>query len=270
MAQVLKNKDFDQLRFTFDGHVDAVIKNRQDLVMADRRPTCKFYQKGTCMKGKNCIYRHSRGEKTQVCKHWLRGLCKKNDDCEFLHVYDLSKMPPCHFFQEYGDCSNPECLFLHIRPEDRVKDCPWYAKGFCRHGPNCRNRHIQKEACADYLAGFCILGPVCSKAHPKFEDSGEDVAASMDSLAKVVPNKCTTCGSNDHLAGNCPSDPNNQGTRKKNLRSLTTVQCFKCGDMGHYANMCPNQRKEAPQGGYSLPGRPDVRVSDPRNRGGYT
>lgn len=42
-----------------------------------------------------------------VCKHWLRGLCKKGDNCEFLHEYDLSKMPPCHFFINYG----PQSLF---------------------------------------------------------------------------------------------------------------------------------------------------------------
>jgi hypothetical protein len=84
------------------------------------------------MKGNDCPYRHQRGEKSVwfrnsaqlkcsqrfsplcsaravmflfwqvVCKHWLRGLCKKGDNCEFLHEYDLSKMPPCHFFINYG------------------------------------------------------------------------------------------------------------------------------------------------------------------------
>jgi hypothetical protein len=38
---------------------------------------CKFYSKGHCAKGKKCIFRHIRPEKTVVCKHWLRGLCKK-------------------------------------------------------------------------------------------------------------------------------------------------------------------------------------------------
>lgn len=54
-----------------------------------------------------------------------------------------------------------QCPFLHIRPEDRIKDCPWYARGFCKHGPTCRNRHARKEPCLRYLAGFCPDGPDC-------------------------------------------------------------------------------------------------------------
>jgi len=35
---------------------------------------CKFFNKGTCMRGTDCPYRHSRGDKPYVCKFWLRGL----------------------------------------------------------------------------------------------------------------------------------------------------------------------------------------------------
>jgi Zinc finger C-x8-C-x5-C-x3-H type (and similar) len=63
---------------------------------------CKFYLKGSCMKGAQCMYRHSRNERAVVCKHWLRGLCKKGDLCEFLHEYDLEKMPECYFFSKFG------------------------------------------------------------------------------------------------------------------------------------------------------------------------
>lgn len=67
---------------------------------------CKFYLKGSCMKGNNCQFRHSRNERAVVCKHWLRGLCKKGDLCEFLHEYDLEKMPECYFFSKFGMLSN--------------------------------------------------------------------------------------------------------------------------------------------------------------------
>ena len=63
---------------------------------------CKFYLKGSCMKGNQCQFRHSRNERAVVCKHWLRGLCKKGDLCEFLHEYDLEKMPECYFFSKFG------------------------------------------------------------------------------------------------------------------------------------------------------------------------
>lgn len=66
---------------------------------------CKFYLKGSCMKGNQCQFRHSRNERAVVCKHWLRGLCKKGDLCEFLHEYDLEKMPECYFFSKFGMCS---------------------------------------------------------------------------------------------------------------------------------------------------------------------
>jgi hypothetical protein len=65
---------------------------------------CKFYLKGSCMKGSQCPFRHSRNERAVVCKHWLRGLCKKGDLCEFLHEYDLEKMPECYFFSKFGMC----------------------------------------------------------------------------------------------------------------------------------------------------------------------
>ena len=63
---------------------------------------CKFYLKGSCMKGPACPYRHSRNDRAVVCKHWLRALCKKGDLCEFLHEYDMTKMPECYFFSKYG------------------------------------------------------------------------------------------------------------------------------------------------------------------------
>ena len=86
-------------------------------------------------------------------------------------------------------CHNKECPFLHIDPEAKVRDCPWYDRGilalyelidtkyipfpgFCRHGPNCRHRHVRRVLCINYLAGFCPLGPKCTDAHPRFELPG--------------------------------------------------------------------------------------------------
>jgi cleavage and polyadenylation specificity factor subunit 4 len=82
------------------------------------------------------------------------GLCKKGaDTCESLHIYDLSKMPLCQFIIDYGACHNVDCLFNHTRPEavEEKPDCIWYARGFCKHGPECKRRHRKKEMCPDYL-----------------------------------------------------------------------------------------------------------------------
>lgn len=99
-----------------------------------------------------------------VCKHWLRGLCKKGDDCEFLHEYDMAKMPECYFFSKFGRCENRDCQYLHIDPNSKVKECPWYARGFCKHGPNCKSRHVRKVMCANWLVGFCPAGNKCKHA----------------------------------------------------------------------------------------------------------
>ena len=48
------------------------------------------------------------------------------------------------FFSSLGACHNKECPFLHIDPETKIKDCPWYDRGFCRHGPTCRHRHVRR------------------------------------------------------------------------------------------------------------------------------
>jgi len=118
--------------------------------------------------------RHARGDKAVVCKHWLRGLCKKGDMCEFLHEYDLQRMPVCYFFSKYGECSNPDCVYRHISAEESMKECPWYNRGFCKHGPNCRNKHVKKIACENYLTGFCPDGPNCKFGHPKYEIPKEE------------------------------------------------------------------------------------------------
>ena len=79
----------------------------------------------------------------------------------------MSKMPECYFYSRFNACHNKECPFLHIDPEAKVRDCPWYDRGFCRHGPNCRHRHVRRVLCINYLAGFCPVGDKCPDAHPR-------------------------------------------------------------------------------------------------------
>jgi hypothetical protein len=139
------------------------------------------------------------GEKSVICKHWLRGLCKKGDECEFLHEYDMSKMPECYFYSKYSQCGNKECEFLHLDKESKIKDCPWYDRGFCRHGPNCKNRHLKKVICQNYLFGFCPDGPSCKFKHPKFELPILDVALQQKKQLFV----CDYCGEKGHKVASC-------------------------------------------------------------------
>ncbi|ESO81999.1 hypothetical protein LOTGIDRAFT_135458 [Lottia gigantea] len=218
--------------------------------------TCTFYLVSGCNKGTACPFRHVRGDRTVVCKHWLRGLCKKGDDCEFLHEYDMTKMPECYFFSKFGQCSNKECPFLHIDPEKKIKDCPWYDRGFCRHGPNCKNRHQRRVLCISYVNGFCLDGANCKFVHPKFDLPVTDNSQQV----KKGNLTCHFCGEYGHKAIHCNKMPNQMRnllsseniTRAQSrrcqrrtrmaqislLRPLDQVTCYKCGEKGHYANKC--------------------------------
>lgn len=128
-----------------------------------------FFSAAGCTRGDRCQWRHARNDRLTVCKHYLRGLCKKQDLCDYLHSVDSSRMPECFFFSKYGECSNQECPYRHVDQEKKKNECPYYARGFCRHGPKCRNRHVKRVACPNYLAGFCIDGPDCVFGHARFE-----------------------------------------------------------------------------------------------------
>ena len=82
----------------------------------------------------------------------------------------------------------------------RPLDCPWYDRGFCRHGPNCKNRHTRKVLCQNYLCGYCPEGPRCTLSHPSFElpNANEFVPAQR----KVVF-ICDYCHETGHKASSC-------------------------------------------------------------------
>ncbi|KAM3584205.1 hypothetical protein VKS41_003028 [Umbelopsis sp. WA50703] len=213
---------------------------------------CKYFLRGTCHRGAACQYKHTRGgerEKSVVCKHWLRGLCKKGEHCEFLHVFNMKKMPECWFYSKYGECCNgDECLYQHIDPESKVKECPWYARGFCKHGPNCRNKHVRKLICQNYLTGFCPLGLNCPNGHPKYE---LPVMHNDDRMDDMQPDHAPQQQNRvpftrpDHQFPPQQQRPNfNNQQQGGNFvrRPLEEVTCYKCGQQGHYANKCPNGR----------------------------
>ena len=160
--------------FQFEEFLKVELKIKLTKPKALQGQLCKFFAKGFCIKGEACHLRHTLthrnkyilqlGEKTErsvVCKHWLRGLCKKGELCEFLHEYNMKKMPECWFYQKYAECSNPECMYKHLDPDSKVNECDWYARGFCKHGALCRNKHTRKAACQNYLTGFCPNGEEC-------------------------------------------------------------------------------------------------------------
>ena len=128
-------------------------------------------------------------------------------------------MPECWFFSKYGECSNPECQYLHIDPTSKAKECLWYSRGFCKHGPNCRNRRIRKVIYTLYLTGFCPYGPFCEHPHSKHD--------SVNQMSNELGGQRHE--SNSNVASNAGNFDN--------------VVCFKCGNKGHLANRCPSSRR---------------------------
>ncbi|XP_078426711.1 putative cleavage and polyadenylation specificity factor subunit 4-like protein [Cetorhinus maximus] len=187
---------------------------------------CELFIKGKCLKEQMCPFRHTCGDKTIVCKHWLRGLCKKGDQCEFLHEYDETKMPRCYFYSKYGECNKQECSFLHIDSQIKIQDCPWYDRGFCKHGPLCKNKHTRKVMCVNYLAGFCPEGTACNFSHPinEFTDWNSNLNKEMSEISLFATD-------------NTPEAKIFEGHK-----SIDKVKCFKCREKGHYANKC-NKRQ---------------------------
>lgn len=230
----------------------------------NKAPLCEFFLEGTCNRGSNCPYRHIRGERVIVCKHWLRQLCNKGDDCEFLHEYDMGRMPVCYFYQKFGECNNKDCQFMHIDADTlKVKDCPWYDRGFCKHGPLCRNRHTRRVLCQKYLISFCPDGSKCRFVHPRYELPGTKTLPAYSAAIFGNPTTSTSLATTTPVTTtsdtNTSSQSNTQPTQTKQFirRPLHEVTCFKCGEKGHYANMCPKSFRAMQLG---LVGTPNVGV----------
>lgn len=85
--------------------------------------------------------------KREVCRYWIKGTCVKGIDCEFLHMWDLTRMPKCH----NENCSDTSCPFKHT---EKKFICANYEQGFCSFGRNCPHKHVLKEGPPPETASF--------------------------------------------------------------------------------------------------------------------
>ncbi|KAL1241506.1 Cleavage and polyadenylation specificity factor subunit [Trichinella spiralis] len=140
---------------------------------------------------------------------------------------------------------------MHIDPESKLKDCPWYDRGFCRHGPHCKNRHRRRVMCLSFLNGFCPDGPKCLRSHPNFDLPNADISSQRKQQSNFIV--CHHCGEIGHKVSSCPNLTSGEGLHTnlppfgrnfqaapsdQTRRPLQDVTCYKCGDKGHYANKC--------------------------------
>ncbi|SAL98538.1 hypothetical protein [Absidia glauca] len=158
-------------------------------------------------------------------------------------------------------------------PESKQKECPWYARGFCKHGPHCRHKHVRKLVCQNYLTGFCPDGLNCSNGHPKYElplvNTNDDSQHQQQQGHSQNSHRQQANGqSYQQQHGQQPflgqqhqqrfgNSDNRQGFQQQQqqqqqrtpFRKLEDVTCYKCGEQGHYANKCPNGRAGGGGGG---------------------
>ena len=132
-------------------------------------------------------YNNNKPEKSKpinstVCMYWLTGQCKNDTNCKFLHENIPERYPEC----PHGiNCTKKDkgCIFKHTVKAQ--KECNSYKQGYCVHGKQCKNSHIQQELCLNYLLGFCPEGPNCKKYHFKsMITSGQD---DLNYLARSIP-----------------------------------------------------------------------------------
>ncbi|CAO3600112.1 unnamed protein product [Absidia cylindrospora] len=190
----------------------------------------------------------------------------------------MKKMPECWFYSKYGECCNgDECMYLHIDPESKQKECPWYARGFCKHGPHCRHKHVRKMVCQNYLTGFCPDGLNCPNGHPKYElpmvNSNDDAPQQQQQhhghqrqqhhqyqkQSQQQPQQqqqqqppAFYGGQQQQQQQQQRFQSNDSRQQRAPYRKLEDVTCYKCGEQGHYANKCPNGRVGGGSGGGSM------------------
>ncbi|KAF9024567.1 hypothetical protein BDZ89DRAFT_1017497 [Hymenopellis radicata] len=136
-----------------------------------QRPTCPYFQKGTCQYGPTCRLSHQQSPAQtnfpspsnnpfpkRACTFYAEGRCTKGDQCTFLHPQSQTQAssswrreptkkvldtptgkPGCAFFQKGKCAKGQDCPFPH--PDGQNPLCAFYLNGTCRFGSKCSSSH---------------------------------------------------------------------------------------------------------------------------------
>lgn len=88
----------------------------------NRLNDCHFYFNSTCVKGRECEYRHCFKAlgKEKVCSKWRFNQCDRVD-CHFRHSNIVVKRQTiiCHFEKTKEGCKKVHCPFSHNEPAEK-------------------------------------------------------------------------------------------------------------------------------------------------------
>jgi len=103
---------------------------------ADDREVCHDYQRGICMRGRSCKFRHS----IEKCREFAAGSCRRGSSCKFAHGEKDRRSSSF-----LGDWRGPD--FPPSRREGRSVSgearevCREFLRGYCSRGRDCRFSH---------------------------------------------------------------------------------------------------------------------------------
>eukprot|EP01018_Ginkgo_biloba_P006189 Gb_19793 [translate_table: standard] len=81
-------------------------------------PICKFFVKGVCNKGCDCLFSHSPYAKPELCKYYLtlEG-CRYGDNCRFSHDFQARKVPEYRQHVAFEDEVPSAASLLQLLPK---------------------------------------------------------------------------------------------------------------------------------------------------------
>jgi hypothetical protein len=101
---------------------------------------CTFWLQGTCRNGDACTFLHDDiEEKRPICKYFKeQGFCLKGEQCYYRHTKLVSEIDPVHGGDDGLDAVGKGRFPSLPGPLANSELCPYYERGFCYKGFECR------------------------------------------------------------------------------------------------------------------------------------
>jgi hypothetical protein len=92
-----------------------------------RDQVCKYFQRGNCMRGEGCEFKHDVSQMSCKYHHWFQS-CKLGETCPYSHDEPTPEQMEAMLKEMEGTLSKNPCKFLHIQGRCRKNEqgtCPF-------------------------------------------------------------------------------------------------------------------------------------------------